>query len=134
MTPGQHFIISWVVANSLELDRSSRIFITLSGVLPDLGGVGYLIDKLGLAVGQSTSLYEEYHHVLGHNLLAGLLMSFLFAYSCKHHLTVFSLCLLAFHLHLACDLAGSMGPDGYQWPIYYFQPFLPDYELTRQGQ
>jgi hypothetical protein len=134
MTIGQHFIISWVVANSKDLDRRSRALITLSGLLPDVDGVGYLIDKTGLIAGYHMSLYEKYHHVLGHNLLTGLLLSLLFVYYCKNRMTVFWLCLLAFHLHLLCDLAGSMGPDGYKWPIYYLFPFSSDYELVWSGQ
>ena len=134
MTPGQHFIISWVVANGKDLDRRSRVLITLSGLLPDLDGVGYLVDKLGIVAGYSTNLFEEYHHVFGHNLMAGILLSLWFACCCKQRIVVFWLCLLAFHLHLVCDLAGSMGPDGYQWPIYYLYPFLPNYEVTWSGQ
>ena len=29
---------------------------------------------------------------------------------------------------------GSMGPDGYQWPIHYLFPFVPGHELTWSGQ
>jgi len=27
-----------------------------------------------------------------------------------------------------------MGPDGYQWPIPYLYPFVPDFQLTWSGQ
>lgn len=27
-----------------------------------------------------------------------------------------------------------MGGDGYQWPIYYWYPILPDFTLTWSGQ
>ena len=33
------------------------------------------------------------------------------------------LALSAYHLHLLCDLVGSAGPDGSNWPIPYFVPF-----------
>ncbi len=36
-------------------------------------------------------------------------------------------------LHLLCDLVGSRGPDGDQWPLPLFQPFA-DGELTWSGQ
>jgi hypothetical protein len=44
------------------------------------------------------------------------------------------LALLAFHIHLLCDLAGARGPDGHQWPIPYFLPFSNHWQLTWQGQ
>lgn len=134
MSPGQHFIISWVVANSVELDRRSRVCITASGLLPDLDGIGAVVDKVGPYFDHHTTLYAQYHHVFGHNLLAGFLLSLGFAYLCQKKLIVFSLCFLAFHLHLLGDLSGSMGPDGFQWPIYYLYPFVPAYELTWSGQ
>jgi hypothetical protein len=71
MTPGQHFIISWVVANAKPLDRRSRCFITASGLLPDIDGIGDPIDKLGGYLGYSTKLYVDYHHYLGHNVFFG---------------------------------------------------------------
>ena len=134
MSPGQHFIISWVVANSVELDRRSRICITASGLLPDLDGIGVIADKIGPYFDYHTTLYAQYHHVFGHNLLSGFLLSLGFAHLCQKKLIVFFLCLLAFHLHLLGDLVGSMGPDGNQWPIYYLYPFIPSFELTWSGQ
>jgi hypothetical protein len=44
------------------------------------------------------------------------------------------LALVSFHLHLIEDLAGSRGPDRYQWPIPYLKPFSTAFELTWQGQ
>lgn len=134
MTPGQHFIVSWVVANTAPLDRRGRISITLAGLLPDVDGIGYIVDKVGIYFGYVTTLYQDHHHYLGHNIFFGLGCSFLLAYSCRNRWTVFLLSLLAFHLHLLGDLAGSQGPDGYQWPIPYLYPLLPSFELTWQGQ
>lgn len=59
LTPGQHFIISWVVANVSTLDRRSRVGITLSGLLPDLDGFGYIIDRLNAAAGHSSDVYAR---------------------------------------------------------------------------
>jgi hypothetical protein len=70
MTPGQHFIISWVVANAKPLDRRSRFLITAAGLLPDIDGIGYPIDKLAGYLQYSTTLYEDYHHYLGHNIFS----------------------------------------------------------------
>ena len=134
MTPPQHFIISWVVANTATLDRRSRLCITLSGLLPDLDGLGYFVDRANLRFDVYTHYYVQYHHLFGHNIFAGLLFAGVSAYLCQRKLMVFFLSLLAFHLHLLADLAGSMGGDGFQWPIYYLYPVLPDFVLTWTGQ
>jgi hypothetical protein len=134
MTLGQHFIISWVVANAKQLDHRSRIFITAAGVLPDIDGFGYPIDKLGEYLGYSTTLFEDYHHYLGHNIFFGVIFSLIFARFCRERLAVLVLCLAAFHLHLLGDLIGSRGPDGYQWPILYLYPLVSSFELTWTGQ
>ena len=134
MTPGQHFIVSWVVANAKQLDRRCRIFITTMGLLPDIDGFGYPIDKFGEYLGYSTTFYEDYHHYLGHNIFFGIVFSLVFARFCRERLAVFLLCLAAFHLHLVGDLIGSRGPDGYQWPIPYLYPLVSSFELTWAGQ
>lgn len=134
MTPPQHFIISWVVANSADLDRRSRVGITLAGILPDVDGLGYFVDRANLRFDVYSHYYMDYHHFIGHNLFAGLFIAGMMACFCQRKLTVFLLSLLAFHLHLLADLAGSMGGDGYQWPIYYLYPILPDFTLTWSGQ
>lgn len=134
MTPGQHFIVSWVVENALPLDRRSRIFITAAGLLPNVDGFGYAADRVARHLGYATSLYDDYHHYFGHNLFFGLTVSLLLARFCRRRLAVFLFCLAAFHLHLLGDLAGSQGPDGYQCPIPYLYPLVPDFELAWAGQ
>jgi inner membrane protein len=44
------------------------------------------------------------------------------------------LVMLCFHLHLLCDILGSKGPDGYQWPIPYLKPFSDVWQLSWAGQ
>ena len=52
----------------------------------------------------------------------------------KRRLITAGLALFAFHLHLFCDLIGSRGPEGYQWPIPYLFPFSDIWKLTWKGQ
>jgi inner membrane protein len=134
MTPPQHLIISWVVANSVTLDRRARVCITLAGILPDVDGLGYVIDRINLRFDIYSNYYTDYHHFIGHNIFAGLLIASMMAYFCQHKIAVFLLSLLTFHLHLLADLAGSMGGDGYQWPIYYLYPLMPDLAITWSEQ
>ncbi|WP_078486949.1 metal-dependent hydrolase [Solemya velesiana gill symbiont] len=116
------------------LNRRSRIAITAAGVIPDLDGLGAVVDELGPYFGYATTLYGDYHHVFAHNLFAGVLLALAVALPCRKRLTVFLLSLLAFHVHLLCDILGSKGPDGYQWPIPYLYPLIPELELTWSGQ
>ncbi|MBT5230333.1 MAG: metal-dependent hydrolase [Methylococcales bacterium] len=116
--------------------RRDRVMVTAAGVLPDFDGLGIIVDKLnGLLGRESTFYYIEYHHILGHNIVFALLCASIMAmFSVAHKKAVFLLSLFAVHLHILCDVAGSKGPDGYQWPIYYLNPFDPSYELTWSGQ
>jgi hypothetical protein len=95
-----------------------------------LDGVGYVTDHIGLSHGA----YETYHHVWGHGLTAGILIAVVCYWFSGRRAAVFFLCLVAFHLHLMGDLAGSRGPDGHQWPILYLFPFSDHGALTWAGQ
>lgn len=134
MSPGQHFIISWVVSNSLPLDRKSRIYITASGLIPDVDGIGYVPDKINQYLGHSSGFYEQFHHLLGHNIFFGCLVAILGFCYCGKRLAVLVLAFTAFNLHILCDIAGAKGPDGDQWPIAYLFPLFPDVQLVWSGQ
>jgi hypothetical protein len=75
------------------------------------------LDGLGILFGQEA--YWNYHHKLGHNLLAGLLISAVLAGFSRNRLKPFVVYLALFHLHLVLDYFGS-GPG---WEIYYLWPF-----------
>lgn len=67
-----HFLASWAFANvpRLNLTARERFSCLLCGTLPDLDGFGIVV---------SQDAYEDYHHVIGHNLLAGGLLCGLLA-------------------------------------------------------
>ncbi len=134
MSPGQHFIISWVTANTIPLDRKSRVCITISGLIPDIDGFGYILDRISPFFGSYTNYYAQYHHVYGHNIFAALMVAVAFALLCNKKITVFVLSLLAFNLHILCDIAGARGLDGHQWPIAYLYPLFPNVQITWSGQ
>ncbi len=100
--------------------------MTLAGVAPD-------VDGLSLLAGQEA--YARWHHVLSHGLPAALLLCGLLAWRAEDKRGTFLLGLLAFHLHLVCDLAGSgdfaLGGSG--WPVLYLWP-LDHVELSWSGQ
>lgn len=44
------------------------------------------------------------------------------------------LAFIAVHLHFLMDILGSRGPDGYNWPIPYLEPFTSRVQLFWSGQ
>ena len=134
MNPITHLLTSWVVASTGDLCPRDRALVTLSGVVPDVDGVGAIAE---IATGNSARpLYwwSEYHHVLFHNIGFGLVLSLVVALAAVKRWMSALLAFLAFHLHLLGDLVGSRGPDGYQWPIPYLLPFSRRWSLTWEGQ
>ena len=130
MAPGAHLLIGWLSgACCLKQTRERRV-VALSGIAPDLDGLGLLVDQYT----GTTSYYFQYHHYLGHSLFAAILFSAI-AYACAktQKALVSLLVFIVVHLHILADIAGSKGPDGYQWPIYYLYP-INDLALTWQHQ
>ncbi len=130
MSPITHLLISWSVANIGKINRRERALVTLAGVLPDIDGAGLIIDVFCHGSDQPLQLWSMYHHILGHNIGFGLLLVIVtFALSTRRWVTSL-LVFMSFHLHLLCDLLGSKGPDGYQWPIPYLFPFSDAWQWT----
>lgn len=134
MNPITHFLASWSLATSCNLSGKERAMVAISGITPDIDGLGIVVDFLGPRREQQIDLWSKYHHILGHNIGFGLaLAAAAFALSTKRR-TMGLLVLGTFHLHLFCDLAGARGPDGYQWPIPYLLPFSDAWQWAWSGQ
>src|SRR5215470_173296 len=111
MSPVTHFLTGWIAANaSTNLDHRSRILVTLAAVAPDLDGLGIVPELLTAGSNHPVLWYSSYHHVLCHNLAFGLLLGL---GACVIGARWFTglLALMSFHLHVACDVIGSRGPD-----------------------
>jgi len=77
--------------------------------------------------------FTRYHHSL-HNLGFALVVGVVaFAIATRRWATGL-LALASFHVHLFEDVLGSRGPDGYQWPIPYLQPFSSSLQLAWRGE
>lgn len=134
MSPVTHLLLSWGIANAPSLTRRERAVVTLAGVAPDLDGLGVIPELLTRNTAHPLLWFSEYHHVLTHNLLFGLLLAGIGFLAAARRFKVALLVLLAFHLHLLCDLVGARGPDGMVWSVPYFLPFTERWQWAWQGQ
>lgn len=134
MHPITHLLTGWTLANLPRLERRDRVLVTLAALIPDFDGLGVIADMAAEHTSHSLYLYDDFHHVLGHNVLFGaLLTAAAFALARRRHIAAL-LAFLGFHLHLLGDIVGSRGPDGYQWPIPYLVPFSDAWQLTWSHQ
>lgn len=115
-------------------NKRNRITTSLAGISPDVDGVGLLID-IGLMLSHiQTNFWGEWHHKL-HSLPFGILVSIAAALVVKtKRVLTFVISFLLFNLHIFCDVIGSRGPNGYQWPIPYLFPFDKELRLSWSGQ
>ncbi len=134
MNPVTHFLAGWGVGNADALGRRDRALVALAGVLPDADGFGIVAELFTRDSESPIYWWSDYHHVLGHNLLFGLVIAGVAFAAARKRIATAALALVSFHLHLACDLLGARGPDGYQWPIPYLWPFSMSWYWDWSGQ
>ncbi len=96
--------------------------MTLACVIPDIDGLGIIPEILTRNSAHPLLWFTLYHHSL-HNLAFALVVSAVAFVTATRKWATALLALVSFHLHLFEDILGSRGPDGYQWPIPYLQPF-----------
>jgi hypothetical protein len=131
----EHFFIGWSIAvTAPALDRRERGLITAAAVIPDVDGLGALVEIPTRNTSHPLFWWTDYHHILAHNIGFAIVVA-VAAFALGHHrwLTA-ALATLAFHSHILGDVVGARGPDGYQWPIPYFLPFSRTPELAWSGQ
>lgn len=136
MSPGTHLLLSWTVADSFKLAPRDRKLVTWCGLLPDLDGLGIVVDLANALLGRpETAYYHLYHHDWLHGLPAALAIPALLCLPGRQRWKVFLLGVLVVHLHLLCDLVGSRGPAPSDlWPIPYLAPLSHRWTLLWHGQ
>lgn len=135
MIPPTHFLASWVLANTAPLNKRDRMLVTVAGVIPDIDGFGYPIENwLTINWDQPLLWHQQYHHLLCHNFGFAVFVGAAVLWFSRGSWLTLILAELSFHLHLLCDVIGSRGVDGYQWPIWYWVPFSRELEWTWSGQ
>jgi inner membrane protein len=105
-----HIIAGWCVASLLRLTPRERMFAMVAAGAADLDGISIIAGE---------EWYWRTHHILGHNLLVGMLLSLGLTIYSTYRTKAMLLYLFVFHLHLAMDFWGS-GPG---WMIHYLWPF-----------
>ena len=90
--------------------RRDRILVTVASLLPDFDGVGAII---------SIDYYARYHHIFGHNIFFGVLLSLIGFKLGVERIKVLLLVFISFHSHILGDLLGSGAGRGvpYFWPV-----------------
>ena len=136
MNPITHALAGWCVAESVPgLGNRERAIIVIASVAPDVDGLGIVVELATRNSAHPLFWFSELHHLLAHNLLFAVLVAVAGAIAARARpIVVATLAFAAVHLHLLCDLAGSRGPDGYQWPIPYLYPFPSTLQLSWSGQ
>ena len=134
MNPITHLLVSWVIADSSDLEKRDRAVVTLSGIVPDIDSFGIAAEQLTKGSEHPLLWWSDYHHILGHNIGFGILAAVVAFLVSKKKWKTMGLALFCFHLHLLCDIVGARGPDGYQWPIPYLLPFSNALELVWKYQ
>ena len=134
MSPVTHFLAGWLIANADGFNRRERAAITLASVAPDVDGLGIIPELLTRHSAHPLNWFSQYHHLLGHNLLFGLLVAGASVLLTTKKLKTALFVLASFHLHLLCDLIGSRGPEGESWPIPYLIPFSQAWQWSWSGQ
>jgi hypothetical protein len=126
MSPITHLIGSWLVASAVTDNPRDRKLVTWAGVLPDIDGLGIVVDIVHSVVSgheNKFQYYQQYHHILSHGWPGAIVISLLLTCFARKKPQVLFWCLITFHLHLLCDLIGSRGPTiGDLWPICYSEP------------
>lgn len=134
MNPATHLLVGWSVANAVEIERRDRALVTLAGVIPDVDGLGILLDFATGNRADGLAWWWKFHHVLAHNIAAAVAVVVIAFCLAKRRFVTALLAGVSFHLHILGDIAGSRGPDGYQWPVPYLRPFSDAWEFTWSGQ
>ncbi len=115
-----HILSGWCAGNLFRFTPRERLCCMIAAGAPDLDG-------LGIVFGEEA--YWDYHHVVGHNLLAALLIAAVLAAFSSRKVVAFGVYVALVHLHLLMDLYGS-GPG---WGIPYLWPFAGHVTHARHG-
>jgi len=136
MNPITHFLVGWVALERTVVARRDKALICLAGVVPDLDGLGLLVDAANRALSRpETNCYQDWHRLIAHGLPAALAFALLAVALARDRGRVALFAFVAVHLHLLCDLLGSRGTTAEDiWPIWYLSPLTMSPVWSWSGQ
>lgn len=126
MSPITHCLLSWTLGERFLPSPRDAALVAVAGLAPDLDSLGVVLDLAnGWLARPATDYYAGLHHFLFHGIAGAAVICGALSLAAVQRARVLALSLLAFHLHLLCDVVGSRGPDPSEgiWPLYYFGPF-----------
>jgi hypothetical protein len=135
VNPGTHLMMSWAIAETLPVDNRDKRLISWAGVMPDLDGIGAVVDLANSWLGRMTTFYEDYHHFLLHGLFGALVISGATALLSQRRWRTALFAFAVIHVHLLADVVGSRGPSPVDvWPIHCLGPFSHRWTIAWTGQ
>jgi len=131
VSPITHFLASWTIAEIYARDRRERAWITAAGVVPDLDGLGVVVDFANRLLARPDSeWFGRLHHVLFHGAFGAIAFLLVAATLGFRRWRLLAMMMVTFHFHLICDVLGSRGPAGEIWPIDYLSPLSHSWLIT----
>ncbi|MDR2261059.1 MAG: metal-dependent hydrolase [Azoarcus sp.] len=136
MSPVTHFLAGWAGFEGWLHNRRDRAIVCLTGLAPDIDGIGIAADLFSrLNGGPETNYYQAWHRLYGHGITAALVFTLCAALLGRERARVAIAAFLNIHLHLLCDLLGSRGGDPDDlWGIHYLGPWNTGAEIVWRGQ
>ena len=136
MNPITHFLASWSLGDAGGARERDLSLVSWCGVMPDLDGLGAIVDETNRILGRPDTWYfGEYHHIWLHGLPGAIAIPLVMSRFAVRKARTFILGFTAVHLHILCDIVGSRGPEPEDiWPIHYLAPFTNRGTIQWPGQ
>lgn len=130
-----HLLLGWTLGERAAKSGRDRALVAWASVVPDLDGLGLIVDFMAPWFGWTVQWYDRYHHVLTHGLPGALLCAAAFACFAERRAATACLVFVSYHLHLLGDLLGSRGSgEAAIWPIHYLAPLSDALTVSWSGQ
>jgi hypothetical protein len=130
-----HLLVGWTVAEHTVKSHRDRALVAWASVVPDIDGIGLIVDWITRAFGHNWGLYEQFHRVALHGVPGAVLCTLLFAMLADDRRRAAAWVFVSYHLHLVGDILGSRGsgPTDF-WPLHYLMPVSDTATILWTGQ
>ena len=130
-----HLLIGWTLAEHTTKSPRDRALITGASVVPDLDGLGLIVDAAAPLFDWTVQWYDRFHHLLLHGFPGALACTALLACFTRERWRATCLIFVSYHLHLLGDFLGSHGgAESAIWPIFYLAPLSDELTFAWSGQ